>query len=208
MSTIDILAPWRSDDTLYRRSQWVAKQNKEQLESNNHAVVVHSKDQCTEGVLQKVSVGEGLAFFGHGQSDQIHGSDERPLFPGDAASRLKNRWVHVFACDAGDEWAKRIVERGEAKAVVGYTRRLSPEWNEENIPSEILEPFRTVVTAVSVALADGMIDEMALRQRIETPLNTITRWCDLHPGEARGIRSICEQLYKHMKVTVKADIHP
>lgn len=197
---VDVLAPYRTDDSLYKRSRWVAQRNVERLEADGHLAVLRTDGACNESVLRDaVPMGDGVAFFGHGQDDEIHGSDERPLFPGDHAERLKGRWFHAFACNAGDGWAGRVKAAG-ASAVVGYTRRLTPEWDETQIPIEIHAAFMDAVTTITAALAGGVVEADVLRHRLRPPLDAITRWQDANPEQASGCRALCEQLYKGLVV--------
>lgn len=152
-----------------------------------------------EAVLVRDDVGDGVAFFGHGQSDFLEGTDERPLFPGIAAQRLDGRWVHALACDAGREWADRIV-RGGARAVVGYTGMLSVNWHPDFVPTELADVLGELVSAVTSTLAGGQTDPVALQSSMVASRNAILLWVGSHPGAADGLAEFCNQLFTSIRV--------
>lgn len=198
MSAVLLLVPMSPDDVL-RRSRWIADRTAARLMAHDHEVDRLEGARCVNAEVVHATTGDGVAIFGHGQADHIQGSDERPLYSGDAASALRGRWVHALACEAAEELGPRLVRAG-ASSFVGYRNRLTPRWGPpEELPPALVPLLEEVVTCVTVALAAGEDRPEILKARLSRARDAVTLWLEDNPGDYGLLSVFCTQLVNGLR---------
>lgn len=167
-----LAAPHREDDAALETSRWVAEQ------TATHAPVApltlvgsHVVRELFEATLREHGPVSGLAFFGHGEKNELLGADGepgalRPILDPHNAHLLARAWVHAFACWSGEALANVAVSAG-ADIYVGYQRPLKVEWSPSQVPDAIAQPLVDLLTCTTYRLLHGEREAPTLRAAAE-----------------------------------------
>lgn len=202
---IVVFAPCHDEQT--RCSHWIARHNCERLAAELGQVpVLLEGDQARRAPLERALAGEvrGLAFFGHGAEDRLLDASGAAALDEQNLASVRGRWVHAFACRAGDHLAGPAAAAG-VLCFVGYESALNVDWSPDEIPGEIHAAFILLVTQITLELARGVLDGDVLRRAALAAQAIVIQWCDEHPGEAAGLEIMAQQLLARMVVRRPGD---
>lgn len=197
-------------DDATRCSHWIALHNYQRLTIElGLATTMLEGDAARRATLEQALAGEanGLAFFGHGNPCSLLDAAQAAVLDAGNINLLRDRWVHAFACRAGNELAGEAAAAG-ARCFAGYESTLIVDWEPADIPEPIREAFVQLVTQTTVELARGVdeLETLLLASRDTQAL--IIEWCDAHPGEADGIQILAQQLLMRLVVRRRGDFSP
>lgn len=201
-----IVAPTRDDDDTLQRTAWIATQHT-RLAVEHPATLLGGA--ATRGGLERHvrdrGAPSGIAFFGHGAADRLFdadrppGSSEPALLDAQNLHLVEGAWVHAFACLAGVRLGELAIDAG-VQCFVGYNRALDAGWQ---IPPPAEEPFRALVTALTLALLQGVREERALRARVSEQADTFVAALEPLPDDTPGLMwlyALAQQLVDNMVV--------
>ena len=189
-------------DPATRCSHWVAQRNCERLAAElGQATTLLDGEHARRDSLESALAGDvsGLAFFGHGSEDRLLNADGAAVLDGDNVKLLADRWVHAFACRAGNDLPGDAAAAG-VRCFVGYDSAVLVEWEPEDIPSPIRDAFVQLVTQTTLELARGIHDITTLRRAAVEAQGAVIEWCNDHPGEAPGLEITAHQLLARLVV--------
>lgn len=197
-------------DAATRCSHWIAQQNYQRLTVElGLATTMLEGDAARRATLEQAlaDAAQGLAFFGHGNPSSLLDSAQTAVLDASNVSLLRDRWVHAFACRAGNELAGDAAAAG-ARCFAGYESTLIVEWEPEDIPEPIRAAFVQLVTQTTVELARGVDELEPLLHASRDIQALIIEWCDEHPGEADGIQILAQQLLMRLVVRRRGEFNP
>lgn len=197
---IVVFAPCHDEAT--QCSHWVAHRNCERLEAELGQVpLLLERDGARRAMLELALASEaaGLAFFGHGGEDRLFDNDGAAALDEHNLALVRDRWVHAFACRAGDHLAGPAAAAG-VRCFVGYESALNIDWTPDEIPDPIRPAFIELVTQTTLELARGVSDGDALRRAALGAQATVIAWCDEHPEQAMGLEITAQQLVARLVV--------
>ena len=150
-------------------------------------------ERARRGALEQALAGEvrGLAFFGHGAEDRLLDASGTAALDERNLACVRGRWVHAFACRAGDHLAGPAAAAG-VHCFVGYESALNVDWSPDEIPGPIREAFIRLVTQTTLELARGVLDGDVLRRAALEAQAIVIQWCDEHPGDATGLEIMAQ----------------
>ena len=197
---IVVFAPCHDEQT--RCSHWVAHRNYERLAAELGQVpLLLEGERARRGALEQALAGEvrGLAFFGHGAEDRLLDASGTAALDERNLACVRGRWVHAFACRAGDHLAGPAAAAG-VHCFVGYESALNVDWSPDEIPGPIRDAFIRLVTQTTLELARGVLDGDVLRRAALEAQAIVIQWCDEHPGDATGLEIMAQQLLARMVI--------
>lgn len=181
---IDVIAPFRDDDVVLRRSRWIAALNAANLQQIGHPVrTLQAFDPAPDA--------SGFAFFGHGDEAYLQDAQGGNLIPDSATPALEGRWFHAFACQ-GRAFGEAAIQAG-VTVFVGYDAWLRPRWSEADIPEPARPLVERVFTIATELLASG--DAAALLPALRQAVEDAVVWFDDNGQVGGDLRNLCEQLY-------------
>ena len=95
-------------DAATRCSHWIALHNHQRLtvELGLESTILEGDAACRVTLEQALSGGaHGLAFFGHGNPSSLLDATQTSVLDVRNIQLLRDRWIHAFACRAGNELA-------------------------------------------------------------------------------------------------------
>ena len=171
---IDADAP---GDAALENSHWVAGQIAAVLVPD---VVTHRGAEATRATLESAmrhEVYTGFVYCGHGRDAALVHADEH-LLDLSNVGLVGRRWFHAFACNSGNTLALTASE--QVGAYLGYHRPVIVEWTVANLPPDVLEILRTIVTVATLALQQGVRSRAVIRRRVRAAVDEWLVWRDAH----------------------------
>ena len=82
-------------------------------------------EECVRPVIQRELTANHEYFWGlgHGRPDRFSGWLKQPVIDEANLTALRGKVAHLFSCLTGQRLGKLLVERGGAKAFIGYRKR-------------------------------------------------------------------------------------
>jgi hypothetical protein len=195
---VDLLVPGALEKVV-DLSLEIARRTEVRLAAEGHVVHRIVGDACVESRLVSRRP-DGTAYYGHGSPELIPGSDGVGLFPGDAAERLRGRWLHAFACEAGQAFTERVLAH-DPTVIVAYRTWLRTDWSFEDLPHAVAVRFDLFLTEVTSTLAAGTFDEVQTSRELQRLLDEMTEvWAVGRPDLALSIGAFCRYLIRGMVV--------
>ncbi len=191
-----------NEDAPTRCSHWIALQTCERLGAElGLAVTLLDGASAQRKELEQALIGatQGLAFFGHGGPDRLFGTECLVVLDRDNIHIACDRWVHAFACRAGETLAGEAMAAG-VSCFVGYDCSLVFEWEPGEIPQPIRAAFTELVTQTTIELARGARDLSSLRRAALLAQAAVVIWCDENPDQANGLEITAQQLLNRLVV--------
>lgn len=199
---IDLLVPSQAGDTLVSLTKEIARLNEVRLTQEGHQVTIRTGDRCKSSTLQGAQLGEGIALFGHGVSEDnraFPGTDGLSLFPSCQENQFVDRWFHAMACDSTNIAAPLLHVR--PRCIVGYSTQLHPAWSFAAVSHEIEPAFTEFLTTVNVCLAKGVYQETELRNALRPSYEKILNWYTVNPSlKGSSVLLFCAGVYDHLQV--------
>ncbi|MEZ4393344.1 MAG: hypothetical protein R3A48_19840 [Polyangiales bacterium] len=176
------------DDEALENSHWVAEQTARSLEPLRVLRGEAVTRESTEATLQDSAV-TGVVYCGHGRDDALV-APAGPVLDAANLHLVGPRWIHAFACNSGNVLSVSARREGVG-AYLGYNRPVNVEWTVDELPPEVVEILREIVTAASIALHRGERSRRAIRRMIRERYDAWVRWRD---GDEAGAVSMRDHM--------------
>lgn len=116
---------------------------------------------------ERVGRHDFVVLMGHGRADAFVGTRSGPvLLDQDTAGWTVGRWIHLVACECGQQLVPALVDAG-AEGASGYKQRLILDLKAMDVPEELRVLVDELCSKTVRLMAGGERDQRTIQQRLD-----------------------------------------
>ncbi len=192
-SRVLIFAPYVDGDAALWNSRWIARETARNIPDS---LVIEGCDAIRTSLESAFAASEyaGVLLCGHGDSNAVFGADDSEALDATNMHILHADWAHLLACNVGLALVGKCADH--RALVVGYRTSVIVEFTVEQLPIELYDRLKTLLTIGTQSLLAGTRKKAELRKRINEAAENLVEWLIDHTndGDYLGIHCLAETL--------------